>query len=90
MNTVTVTQQHTTITAYKPTLQTKHFIIQEALEFDPWGISQRVRLITTLFNADLWLSGATHLLLFMPTWCGHGKVLLCCCSATLHSDLMFF
>ena len=60
MNTVTVTQQHTTITAYKPTLQTKHFIIQEALEFDLWGISQRVRLITTLFNVDLWLSGATH------------------------------
>jgi len=56
MNTVTVTQQHTTVTMYKPTLQTKHSIIQEALEFGLWGISQRVRLITTLFNADLRLS----------------------------------
>jgi hypothetical protein len=86
MNTVTVTQQHTAVTAYKPTLQTKHSTIQEALEFDLCGISQRVRLITTLFNADLWLRGATHLLQFMPTWCGQGKLLVCCCSATIHLE----
>lgn len=33
------------------------------------SFGQRVRLTTTLFNVDLWLSGATHLLPFMPTWC---------------------
>ena len=86
MNTVTVTQQRTTVTVYKPTLQTKHSTFQEALEFDLCGISQRVRLITTLFNVDLWLSGATHLLQCMPTWCGQGKLLLCCCSATLYVE----
>jgi len=37
----TVTQQHTTVTTYKPALQTKHSIVQEAPGFDPWGKSAR-------------------------------------------------
>ena len=36
-------------------------------------ISQRVRFTTNLFNVDLQLSGATHLLQFMTTWRGQGK-----------------
>ena len=39
MNNVTVTQQHTTVTTYKPALQTEHSTIQEAPGFDPWGIT---------------------------------------------------
>ena len=37
-------------------------------------------------QCGLELSGATHLLQFMPTWCGQGKLLLCCCSATLYLE----
>ena len=39
INTVTVTQQHTTVTTYKPALQIKHSTVQEAPGFDPQGKS---------------------------------------------------
>ena len=41
---------------------------------------------TNLINGELSMSGATHLLQIMPTWCGQGKLLLCCCSAILHLE----
>jgi len=41
MNTVTVTEQHSTVTTYKPAVQTKRSTVQEALVFDPWGKSAR-------------------------------------------------
>ena len=41
MNIVIVTKQHTTVTTYKPALETKHSPIQETPGFDPQGKSAR-------------------------------------------------